>query len=250
MSFTVRAAENQAAAQRATSQAENSTLFTNPAHMSETRSLSGCTSWQPQNRPDGGRTCMDFMKLVEAARTCRRFDEASPLTPKDLDWLLGCARLAPSARNAQVIRYVTVLRGKTLDSLFGMTRWAGALPDWDGPEPGERPTAFIAMLLPDGHDRLAMVDAGIACQTVQLAAASRGMGCCIIQSFDHAAADALLQIPSGMHAFLLLALGVAREKRVACAAAPEMSLAYWRDAAGVHHVPKLALDQLVLRRFG
>lgn len=30
---------------------------------------------------------MDFKELVEAARTCRRFEENKPLNMGDLDWL-------------------------------------------------------------------------------------------------------------------------------------------------------------------
>lgn len=192
---------------------------------------------------------MDFLALVREARSCRRFDESEPLGQGDLDWLLECARLAPSARNAQELRFISVTTGPVLDSLFPLTRWAGALKDWQGPEPGERPTAFIAVLMPEHAGYLVCYDVGIACQTMQLAAASRGWGACMIQSFEHKSAQELLKPPAVLKIALLVGLGVAVEKRVVAAMPPDGSFAYWRDEHGVHHVPKRSLDELLVARY-
>lgn len=192
---------------------------------------------------------MNFLELVKDARSCRRFDESRPLTQADLNWLLDCARMAPSARNAQDLRFITVLNGSVMQKLFQLTRWAGALKDWNGPQPGERPTAFIAVLMPERGGDLLCYDTGIACQTIQLAATSRGYGACMIQSFDRKAATALLQVPEGLKIALLIGLGVAKEKRVADQMPASGSVAYWRDAQGVHHVPKRAVAELLVMEF-
>lgn len=191
----------------------------------------------------------NFLELVKAARSCRRFVEAKPLAQADLNWLLECASLAPSARNAQELRFITVLQGPVLDRLFPLTRWAGALKDWNGPQPGERPTAFIAALMPVRGGDLLCYDVGIACQTMQLAATTRGIGACMIQSFDHKATADLLQIPDGMKIALLMGLGVAAEVRVVESMPADGSFAYWRDANGVHHVPKRAVAELLIAEF-
>lgn len=192
---------------------------------------------------------MDFLALVRDARSCRRFDEASPLTRQDLNWLLECARLSPSARNAQELRFISVTSGPVLDRLFPLTRWGGALKDWNGPAQGERPTAFIAVLMPEKGGTLLCYDVGIACQTMQLAATSRGWGACMIQSFDHRAAHELLNVPKEYKIALLLGLGVALEKRIVASMPADGSTAYWRDAAGVHHVPKRSLDELLIGQY-
>lgn len=192
----------------------------------------------------------DFPALVRAARSCRRFAEDKPLSMADLDWLLECARLTPSARNAQELRFILVAQGRVCAELFALTRWAGALRDWGGPHPGERPTAFIVTLMPERGGDLLCYDAGIACQTIQLAATSRGWGCCIIQSVDRKAAHGLLSVPEGLKISLVLGLGVAAETRVIAPMPADGSFAYWRDAQGVHHVPKRGTDELVVRRFG
>ena len=192
----------------------------------------------------------DFHDLVLAARSCRRFVEDEPLSMNDLEWLVDCARLAPSARNAQVLRFILVTQGPTCAELFRLTRWAGALKDAGTPKPGERPTAFIAILAPREGAKLAPYDAGIASEVMQLAATTQGWGCCIIYSVDRAAATPLLKVPDDMEIPLVLGLGVAKEERVIAEMPADGSFNYWRDAAGVHHVPKRSLQELVIGRFG
>ncbi|QCC84469.1 nitroreductase [Desulfovibrio desulfuricans] len=192
---------------------------------------------------------MEFKALAEAARTCRRFFEDQPLAMGDLEWLVDCARLAPSGKNGQELRFTLVGNGETCQKLFALTRWAGALKDWGGPHPGERPTAFIAILMPQTGKELTCYDVGIAAQTIQLAATSRGWGCCIIQSFDHQAVPALLDVPQDMKVALVLGLGVAKEKRVVAPMPENGATTYWRDAEGVHHVPKRSLEDLIAARF-
>lgn len=192
---------------------------------------------------------MDFLEFVEGARTCRRFDEAKSLTFKDLEWLIDCARLSPCSRNEQELRYITVNQGAMCQQLVDMSRWATAIKGWGGPGEGERPTAFIVVLASAEASSRECFDVGIACQTIQLAAHSRGWGACIILSFDHAKAAALLNPPAGLAAQLIVALGVAAEKRVIEPMPANGSYNYWRDAKGVHHVPKRSLDELIVRKY-
>lgn len=191
---------------------------------------------------------MDFKQLVAEARTCRRFDEAKPLQMADLEWLVDCARLAPSGMNAQKLRFMLVTQGDTSDKLFGLVRFAAAIKDGT-PEKGERPTGWIVVLLPQDGGELNFYDVGITCQTVQLAATSLGWGCCMIKSFDVQGVRELLGIDADMKPGLVLALGVAKEKRVIAAIPDDGSCKYWRDEDRVHHVPKRTVDDLVCARF-
>ena len=192
---------------------------------------------------------MDFEDLVRKARSCRRFIESEQLGQADLDWLVNCARMAPSARNAQQLRFITVKNGLVLDGLFPLTRWAGALKNWGGPAAGERPTGFIAVLMPENSGDLVYIDTGIACQTMQLAATSRGWGACMIYSFQRDEAKKLLQVPAGMNIAILLGLGVEAESRKLVDVPASGSLQYWRDANQVHYVPKLSLEELIFARY-
>ena len=191
----------------------------------------------------------EFRTLVEQARSCRRFVEKEPLTMADLEWLINCARMTPCARNQQTLRYSLITQGHVCDALFAKTTWAGALKDWGGPHPGERPTAFIVISLPGNAGHLTWVDMGIAAQTIQLAATSRAWGCCILASFDVETCRTLCHIPEELAPRLVLGLGKAAETRVVEPVPADGRLAYWRDAENVHHVPQLSLDQLVIGRF-
>ena len=190
---------------------------------------------------------MDFRKLVEDARTCRRFDESQPLRMDDMEWLVDCARLSPCGMNAQKLRFALVGAGKASDALFGMVRFAAAIKDGT-PVAGERPTAWIVVLLPQDGGELNFYDVGIACQTIQLAATSRGWGCCMIKSFDAQAVTQLVKTPDGLKPGLVLALGVAREVRKIAPMPADGSCKYWRDGERVHHVPKRSIDELVCTR--
>lgn len=192
---------------------------------------------------------MDFLKFAEEARTCRRFDESLPLAGSDLKWLLECARLAPSARNAQELRFISVSWGETCRRLLELCRMGGSFKDWNRPPPGQRPTGFIAVLMPERGGDLLCYDTGIACQTMQLAAASRGWGACMIQAFERAGASELLNVPAGSKIALLMAFGVAGEKRVVAKMPANGSHSYWRDENDVHNVPKRDLDELIVKAF-
>ena len=48
---------------------------------------------------------------------------------------------------------------------------------------------------------------------------------------------------------MVLGLGVAREERRLAPLPENGSVAYWRDEQQVHHVPKRALDDIIVGRF-
>lgn len=189
---------------------------------------------------------MDFFELVTEARSCRRFDESRPLSQSDLEWLVECARRSPCGKNAQDLRFITASGQNVCGKLVEASKWASAIAGWNGPKPGERPTAFIATLAPESSGDLARFDAGIANQTFNLGAASRGWGSCVILSFNHGEAAKLLQLPAGYKISLLIALGFPAEKRVIEDLEPGASFNYWRDEQGVHHVPKRRIEELIV----
>lgn len=189
---------------------------------------------------------MNFEELVHAARTCRRFEQSQPLSRGDLEWLTDCARMSPCGRNAQELRFVLAHSPEACAEIFPQTKWAGALKDWDGPAEGERPTGYIAILMPKNANAIIHFDVGIAAQSMQLAAASKGWGCCMHASFNRARCPEILHAPEDMDIALLLAFGVEKEERRVASMPADGSFNYWRDEAGVHHVPKRALKDIIL----
>ena len=57
---------------------------------------------------------------------------------------------------------------------------------------------------------------------------------------------AALAIPAHYEILLVLALGKPKEQAVVEEVGPDGSIKYWRDSAGVHHVPKRPLRKLIV----
>jgi nitroreductase len=186
--------------------------------------------------------------LVLANRSYRRFDESVPIDESTLRELIDLARCTPSAGNLQRLRFILACTPERNDLVFPTLKWAAYLPDWTGPAMGERPTAHIVILVDTtsfkniGWD----CDCGIAAQTILLGAAQKGLGGCMFGSIDREQLRKNLAIPEQYDIPLAIALGKPVEKVVLEPVGPDGSIKYHRDADGVHHVPKRALDDVIL----
>jgi hypothetical protein len=58
-----------------------------------------------------------------------------------------------------------------------------------------------------------------------------------------------MQIHEDLDPIWVIALGVPEEAVVVEHLGPEGNIRYWRDAAGVHHVPKRSLEDVLLTQF-
>lgn len=184
--------------------------------------------------------------LIVKNRTTRRFDQSRPIEMETLRELVDCARLSPSARNGQVLRYVISCDPERNTLIFPHLAWAGYLKDWDGPKEGERPAAYIVICTDRAEVEGSKIDQGIACQSMLLAAVERGLAGCVVASVKRVELAKLLDLPENMAIQLVLALGVPVEKVVIDPLPADGDIRYWRDEAEVHHVPKRALDDLIL----
>jgi nitroreductase len=184
--------------------------------------------------------------LVLKTRSFRRFYQDRAVEMDTLRELVDLARQSASGSNRQPLKYVLSCDPELNAQIFPLTRWAGALPDWPGPEEGERPAAYIIILCDTEISKSANVDHGIAAQTIMLGATEKGLGGCMIGSIERPKLRALLQIPERYDILLLLALGAPKETVVLEPLGPDGDTRYHRDAEGVHYVPKRALDEIIL----
>ncbi|MUM78351.1 nitroreductase [Pseudodesulfovibrio sp. F-1] len=194
---------------------------------------------------------MDFKELVAASRTRRIFDESRPVGCRALEGLVDLARLTPSGRNLQPLKYVVVADGGLCDAMFPLLGWAGYFKDWPGPGPGERPTGYIVILLDRTIADSPGCDHGIAAQTIMLGAADMALGGCIIGTVNRSKLMKLLGLAETFEILLVLALGVPAEEVAVEPLPPDGKIEYWRGTDGRHHVPKRSLDELIVgRHFG
>jgi nitroreductase len=189
---------------------------------------------------------MSFRDLVLQNRSYRRFHQDRPVALETLRELVDLARLTPSASNRQPLRYILSVDPQTNARIFPRLAWAGYLRDWPGPAEGERPGAYIVILLDTTVSKNAGCDHGITAQTILLGAAERGLGGCMIGSIQREELRADLAIPAHYDILLVLAMGFPKEQVMLEPLGPEGDIKYYRDAAGVHHVPKRGLDDLIL----
>lgn len=192
---------------------------------------------------------MNFKELVINSRTKRVFDQSKPLKMKTLVDLIDTARFVPSGMNKQPLKYISVTEQKTCAEIFPLLGWAGYLKDWPGPEEGERPTGYIVMVLDKSIAKEPYCDHGIACQTIMLAAAEKGLGGCIIATINRKKLVGILNLDDRFEILLVLALGVPAEKVIIEPLPSDGKIEYWRDTDGTHHVPKRSLDELIVARY-
>lgn len=185
-------------------------------------------------------------ELVLKNRSYRRFHQDVSVSLEILKELVDLARLSASASNVQPLKFMVSGDAPKNALIFPHLTWAGYLKDWPGPVEGEKPAAYIIVL---GDTRLKQsfgCDHGIAAQSILLGATEKGLGGCMVQSVRKPALSQALAIPDHYEILLVIALGKPKETVVIEAVGPAGDIKYWRDAGGIHHVPKRSLDELIV----
>jgi len=187
-----------------------------------------------------------LLELVTKNRSYRRFDQKEPVSMETLRELVNLARLSASGRNLQPLKYYLSCDPQTNQRIFPQLGWAGYLKDWPGPEDGERPTAYIIILGDKTISASFGIDHGIAVQSILLGAVERGLGVCIIATIRRNELSAELNIPDHYEILLVIALGKPVEQVVIDPLGEDGDVRYWRDERQVHHVPKRALNDIII----
>jgi nitroreductase len=189
---------------------------------------------------------MSYAELVKNSRSRRRFYQDVTIASETLRELVDLARLTPSARNQQPLKYIVSNTAEKNALIFSCLSWALDLKNWSGPVEGERPSAYIIIL---GDTEIAKTfgcDHGIAAQAIMLGAVDKGLGGCIMASIKKDRLRELLAIPERYEILLSLALGKPKEQVLIEPIGKSGDVKYWRDSQAVHHVPKRALDDIII----
>lgn len=184
--------------------------------------------------------------LVVRNRSYRRFYGNETIGLGTLRELVDLARLSASAANLQPLRYILSCEPQTNAVIFSHLGWAGYLKDWIGPSEGERPSAYIIILRDTTIRYLVGIDHGIAAQSILLGATDKGLGGCMIANINRQELQQSLDIPTHYEILLVLALGRPKETVMMDTIGPNGDIKYWRDGDGKHHVPKRALDDIIV----
>ena len=189
---------------------------------------------------------MQLKDLIYRTRSYRRFHESFHVDRLELENLVDMARMSASAANRQPLKYLISNTPDHCEAIFKHLAWAGYLKDWDGPAPGERPSAYIIILGDKSITESFSVDHGIAAQSIMLGATEAGLGGCMIASIKKEALRRDLKIGEQYEILLVLALGKPAETVIIDTLKGD-DVKYWRDDKDNHHVPKRALDDLLIK---
>jgi nitroreductase len=184
--------------------------------------------------------------LVIKNRSYRRFDQNKTISKDILLDFVELARNSASGRNLQTLKYFISSDPLVNSKIYPTLSWAGYLKEWDGPEEGERPSAYIVMIEDTHIGKNLVHDQGITAQTILLAATEKGMGGCMIYTIKRKELAELLNLQEHLEIVLVLALGVPVEKVVIEPMPANEDVKYWRDENQVHHVPKRSLKDIVI----
>lgn len=160
--------------------------------------------------------------------------------------LVELTRFCPSGANRQSLKYHLAWTPEENATIFQHLGWAKWLADWDGPAEGERPAGYIVILGDTELSEHFDCDAAIAAHTILLGATELGLGGCMIAWIDHEAIVQTFGISERYQVLMVVALGCPKESIVLDEATDPHDIAYWRDADGIHHVPKRPLGDLLV----
>lgn len=185
---------------------------------------------------------LSLNSLLLKNRSYRGFDPSRVVTAEELKQIVEVCTKVPSAKNQQVLRFKLVA-GVDTPRLQKYTKWAGALPELNLPFPGTEPSAFIIICSTAAENKWVDIDLGIAAQSMLLKAVEMGLNGICIGAFNKA--EVAEEFSLQYEPVLVLAIGKGAENIQLTKIKEGESQTYYRKD-GVHFVPKLGLEDIIL----
>lgn len=185
--------------------------------------------------------------LVLNNRSYRKFKANTSVSDTLLETLIDLARVTPSSKNIQPLKYLLLNDKADTDFVFERLKWAWYLKDWNGPTQEQRPPSYIVMLLDKNLNENAMIDAGIASQTILLGAVEQGLGGCIIRTVNRYEIQKHFKLPGHLEIILVIALGEPDQVVELTDIDQEGNIEYYEDKNKVHFVPKRRLNEVIIK---
>ncbi len=187
-----------------------------------------------------------LFELFRNNRSYRKFLQHPVPDQELLKQLVEMTRFAASSKNIQPLKYLLISSSKAdLDFTFKQLKWAWYLKNWEGPEPEERPTAYVIVLLDKNLNDNAEFDAGIVAQTILLGATAAGFGGCIIRTVNRYALARYFDLDKTLEIMMVIALGKPNQLVEVEDLKANRSIAYYTDESGNHIVPKRVLEDII-----
>ena len=197
-----------------------------------------------EKRPVIKRNHLSLDTLLHRNRSYRGYDPSRTVTREELMKMVEVTTLVPSGKNLQALRYRLVTEEES-DKVLPLIRMGAALPELHLPFPGTEPRAFLVVCSTVPENPVLDIDLGIAAQSLLLKAVEMGLNGLIIRAFDPGKMQEVLGLSLDLTPLLVIAIGKGAENIYLKPVDAGESLNYYRKD-GVHFVPKLKVDDLIL----
>ncbi len=198
---------------------------------------------KPATRPTV-KVAASLVRLLGKNRSVRGYDPSFRVREDQLHGIAAVAALTPSARNAQPLRFRLVW-GEEAAAVTPLVRMGGALPELHLPLAGTEPNAWIVVCTGVEPTPDTYIDLGIVAQSMLLRATEMGLNGLCIRAFDAAGVSRTLDLPAEFRPLMVLAIGRSAE-RIECVEVGEGEPLQYYRRDGVHYVPKIRAEELLI----
>ena len=181
--------------------------------------------------------------LLKKNRSYRGYDKKTLVTQEQLRKIVAVNPLLPSGRNQQALRFKLVTHDTGAEKVLANIKLGGALPELHLPFEGTEPEAFIIICSTVPENKILDIDLGISAQSMLLKAVEMGLNGIMIGAYNKEIIKKEFDLP--YEPVLIVAIGKGTENIRLVEINEDESHKYYRQD-GVHFVPKVKLEQLIL----
>ena len=181
--------------------------------------------------------------LLKKNRSYRGYDKKTLVTQEQLRKIVAVNPLLPSGRNQQALRFKLVTHDTGAEKVLANIKLGGALPELHLPFEGTEPEAFIIICSTVPENKILDIDLGISAQSMLLKAVEMGLNGIMIGAYNKENIKKEFDLP--YEPVLIVAIGKGTENIRLVEINEDESHKYYRQD-GVHFVPKVKLEQLIL----
>ena len=181
--------------------------------------------------------------LLKKNRSYRGYDKKTLVTQEQLRKIVAVNTLLPSGRNQQALRFKLVTHDTGAEKVLANIKLGGALPELHLPFEGTEPEAFIIICSTVPENKILDIDLGISAQSMLLKAVEMGLNGIMIGAYNKENIKKEFDLP--YEPVLIVAIGKGTENIRLVEINEDESHKYYRQD-GVHFVPKVKLEQLIL----
>lgn len=190
-----------------------------------------------------------IIENIKKTRSHRKFTEKL-IKEEEILKILEGARFSSSNKNSQILRYSYTVDDEKCQKLFSDMALGGLLKKEDKPTFEERPKALILISTKKDEkspESRIFYDIGVASQNIALIANELGYGTCFVLSYNKKTFEEAFKLSEDYDLKSIIILGEPKDSIKLLDSKDENDTKYFIEN-GIHYVPKLKLDELIINK--